>query len=74
MSQKLPGKTTVLAMLLTGFMLLGSAKPAQAHATCQQRMHKAQHKLEKAVQRHGAYSTQAARRRSQLAHVASECH
>jgi hypothetical protein len=76
MLQKVSGKTTVLAILLTGSMLLGGAKPAQAYsyASCQQRIQKAQRKLEKAVQRHGAYSSQAARRRSQLERVSAHCH
>jgi len=74
MLQKFPGKTAMLAMLLTGFILMGSAKPAQAHATCQQRIQKAQRKLEKAIRRHGVYSSQAARRRGQLEHVEGHCH
>lgn len=72
MLQKILGKSAVL-IVLAG-MLLGSAKPLLAYATCEQRIHKAEMNLERAIRRHGLHSPQAERRRDQLERVRARCH
>lgn len=71
MPRKILGKIAV-AMLLAGFLLIGSPTPAQA-ATCEQRIHRAERNLERAIQRHGLHSIQAERRRDQLERVQARC-
>lgn len=62
-----------MAMVLTGFLLMGSAKPAQGFATCEQKIRKAERNLEKAIQRHGVHSVEAERQRDKLERVRARC-
>jgi hypothetical protein len=70
--QRTFSKAALLA--LTGFLLLGSAKPVQAYDRCEARIHKAERNLERAIQRHGVHSIQAERRRDQLERARARCH
>ncbi len=67
-------KTGVLTMLLTGFLLIGSAQPIQAYDRCEVRIRTAERNLERAIRRHGIHSIQAERRRDQLERVRARCH
>lgn len=73
MLHKIFSRTAMPAMLLTGFLLIGSATPLQAYSTCAHRIQRAQQKLEKAIRRHGANSAQAERRRDELARARAQC-
>lgn len=64
---------SVLTMALAGFLFIGSANPVHAYATCDQKIHKAQRNLERAIQRYGLHSAQAERRRDQLERVRARC-
>lgn len=71
MLHRILNKAAVLA--LTGFLLLGSAKPLQAYDRCEQRIHRAERNLERAIRRHGLHSIQAERRRDELERVRARC-
>jgi hypothetical protein len=72
MLHKFPSKLAA-ATALTVLMLLVGAKPLQAYATCEQRIHRAERNLERAIQRHGLHSVEAERRRDQLERVRARC-
>lgn len=57
-----------------GLLLIGSVMPIHAYATCEQRIHRAERNLERAIERHGLHSIQAERRRDQLERVRARCH
>ncbi len=71
MLQKIFSKAGMLA--LTGVLLLGSAMPIHAYANCEQRIHRAERNLERAIRRHGLHSVQAERRRDELERVRARC-
>jgi hypothetical protein len=73
MLHKILGKSVVL-IALTGFLLLGGAKPLRAYDRCDHRIHKAERNLERAIRRYGLHSSQAERRRDQLERVRLRCH
>ena len=62
-----------MAMVLTGSLLMGSAKPAQAYANCEQRIRKAERNLERAIRRYGVHSVEAERQRDKLERVRARC-
>ena len=69
-----------LAAALTGCMLLGSAIPAMANdrdwrdrERCEQRIHRAQDRLQREAYRHGEYSRQAERARHELREAREQC-
>ena len=66
-------KTGVAAVLLTGFLMLGSILPAQARDNCEKRIHRAEQNLNKAIRRHGEHSSQARNRRRQLEEAREQC-
>ena len=74
MLPKVFSKAGMTAMLLAGFLLMGSVTPASAYANCEQRIRRAERNLDRAVQRHGLHSIQAERRRDQLERVRARCH
>lgn len=62
-----------MAIVLTGCLLMGSAKPAQAFATCEQKIRKAERNLEKAIRRYGVHSAEAEKQRDKLETVRARC-
>jgi hypothetical protein len=72
MLRKTLGKPAMLAVF-TGLLLLGSIKPLRAYDRCEQRIHKAERNLERAIRRYGLHSSQAERRRDQLERVRARC-
>jgi len=61
-------KTGILAALLSGFLLLGSALPMHADdrdrdRRCERQIHNAEEALNKAIRRHGEHSRQAEQKR-----------
>ena len=74
MLPKILSKIGITAMALAGFLLIGSVTPASAYANCEQRIRKAELKLEKAIRRHGVHSIQAERQREQLERARERCH
>lgn len=72
MLQKVFNKFIMLVMI-SGLLLISSAKPAQAFATCEQKIRRAERNLEKAIQRHGVHSVEAERQRDKLERVRARC-
>jgi hypothetical protein len=71
-------RKTGMAVLLGASLLLGGAAPVQAqnpnrHYRCEQRIRQAEANLQRAIERHGANSRQAARRRRELEEVRARC-
>jgi hypothetical protein len=70
-------KSGILAAILAGFFLLGSAVPSRAldrdDEKCERRVHKAEMNLQKAIRRHGEHSPQAEQRRHQLEEARERC-
>ncbi len=62
-------------LALGGALLVGGTVPAFArnYRSCEQRVHKAELKLQKAERRHGARSRQAAKRRQELTRAREGC-
>jgi hypothetical protein len=71
---QLPGKTTLISLVLSG-CLLGGALPLMAdrHNDCERRIHKAEYNLDRDVRRHGEQSRQAERRRHELNAAREQC-
>ena len=70
------GKTTLLAALFGAFLLLGSVGPARAgdlDHECRERIHKAEAKLQREIDRHGEHSRQAEKRRHELEEARERC-
>ena len=67
-------KASVLPVLLSGFLLVGSVTPMQARDRCSARIHKAERNLEKAIHKHGPNSIQAQRQREKVEHIRQHCH
>ena len=66
-----------LAVLITAAMILGSSAIASAvdrDSKCEQRIHKAEDNLQKAVRKHGEHSRQAEQKRHQLEEARERCH
>ncbi len=71
-------KTGILAALLSGFLLLGSALPMHADdrdrdRRCERQIHNAEEALNKAIRRHGEHSRQAEQKRHQLEETRERC-
>lgn len=64
------------SILLTGTFLISSAGVLQARDRddkCEERVHKAEHNLERDVQKHGEHSRQAEKRRHELDEARAKC-
>lgn len=71
------GKASLLAAVLSAFLLFGGATPAQAHDrddNCSRRIHRAEEKLEREIYRHGYYSRQAQHQRHELQEERQRCY
>lgn len=73
------GKIVVSAIVL--IMFLASTVPARAlvrdrddDRKCEQRIHKAEDKLQNAIRKHGEHSRQAEQRRHELEEARERCH
>ena len=69
-------KATVLAVLLGGFLLVGSAASAQVRDRdyrCNQRIRQAEVRLNQAIRRYGENSRQTRKRRYQLEQTRESC-
>jgi ribulose kinase len=67
-------KTCFAAVVLGGFLLLGSGVPSVAAAKCEKRVHKAEQKLKKQSDRHGEQSRQTEQARRTLLKERTYCH
>ncbi len=70
-------KHGILAAILAGFFLVGSAVPTQAldrDDKCERQVHKAEANLQKAIRRHGEHSRKAEQKRHQLEEARERCH
>lgn len=70
MSGKFMRRFLAVSLLVGAF--IGTGIPAHA-ANCQQRIHRAQVRLERAIRRHGRHSAQAERRREDLERARQSC-
>ena len=64
------------SMALAGALLVSTAGLLQARDhddKCEERIHKAEHNLEKAVQKHGEHSKQAEKQRKELDEAREKC-
>jgi hypothetical protein len=66
-------KAGIAAVLLAGFLMVGSLVPAQARDHCEKRIRKAEDNLRKEVGKHGEHSTQAMYRRRLLEEARERC-
>ena len=67
----------VLPALITALMLFGSsaiAIAADRDRKCEERIHKAEDNLRRAIHRHGEHSRQAEQKRHQLEEARERCH
>lgn len=67
----------VLAALITALMLFGSsviAIAADRDRKCEERIHKAEDNLRRAIHRHGEHSRHAEQKRHQLEEARERCH
>jgi hypothetical protein len=79
MSKLINGKSILVAAALGGFLLFTGAPATRAQdhdrdRQCEQRIHKAEAKLQKEIERHGEQSRQAEKRRHELEQVRQSCH
>ncbi len=65
-------RTTIFAALL-GASLLGASAQAQAYGRCRERIHRAEIRLQQAINRHGWNSRQARARRRDLERARASC-
>lgn len=72
MLRSIVSKATVLVMVI-GLLLMIPAMSAKAYANCQKKIQKAEKSLEKAIQKHGLHSDEAARKRDQLENARARC-
>jgi translation initiation factor 2B subunit (eIF-2B alpha/beta/delta family) len=66
-----------IAVLIAAAMILGSSSLATAvdrERKCEQRIHKAEDNLQKAIRKHGEHSRQAEQKRHQLEEARERCH
>ena len=71
-----PGKTILLATVFGAFLLVGAAAPTLARDRddkCRERIHKAEMKLRREIERHGEHSRQAEKRRYELERARESC-
>ena len=71
-----PGKTILLAALFGVLLLVGAAAPTLAgdrDDKCRERVHKAEMKLRREIERHGEHSRQAEKRRNELERARERC-
>lgn len=69
-------KTTLLAAVLGAFLLVGGGAPIVAgdrDNDCRERIHNAEAKLRREIERHGEHSRQAEKRRHELERVRERC-
>jgi hypothetical protein len=68
------GRTTAVVLVLGG-LVLGGAVPVRAdhHEECEHRMHQAEWRLHRAIERHGEGSPEAEHRRHQLEEIREHC-
>lgn len=70
------GKTTLLAAMFGVFLLVGGVAPILAgdrDRDCRERIHKAEAKLRREIDRHGEHSQQAHKRRYELERARERC-
>lgn len=70
------GKTTLLAAVFGACLLVGGVTPALAgdrDDSCRERIHKAEAKLRREIDRHGERSRQAEKRRYELERARERC-
>ena len=70
------GKTTLLAAVFGAFLLVGGVAPTLAgdrDHECRERIHKAEAKLRREIDRHGEHSRQAEKRRHELERARERC-
>ena len=70
------GKTTLLAAVFGALLLVGGVAPALAgdrNHECRERIHKAEAKLRRKIDRHGEHSQQAQKRRYELDRELERC-
>ncbi len=71
-------KSKLLIAALVAFGFVAGTMPVRADdrddRKCEQRIHKAEEQLEKAIRRHGEHSEQAEQRRHQLEETRERCH
>ena len=58
---------------LLGASLLGTSANAQVYGGCREHVHRAEFRLQQAINRHGMYSRQAQARRRDLARARASC-
>ena len=71
-----PGKTTLLAAAFGVYLLVGGVAPTLARDRddkCRERIHKAEMKLRREIERHGEHSRQAEKRRYELERARESC-
>ena len=66
-------KSILLVPALRASLLAGSAAGTWSCENCDQRIHKAEENLRKAVERHGAHSREAEQRRHELEETKRSC-
>jgi hypothetical protein len=74
MSHKVNGwKSLQLVPVLAALLLVGGAARTRSCNNCEQRIHRAEGNLRKAIRRHGEHSRQAERRRHELEEARRSC-
>lgn len=66
-------KTLQLVPLLGALLLVGGAARTRSCNNCEQRIHRAENNLRKAIRRHGEHSREAERRRHELEEARRSC-
>jgi hypothetical protein len=66
-------KNFLLVPALGALLLAGGAARTQSCDNCDQRIHKAEENLRKAIERHGEHSSQAEKRRHELEEAKRSC-
>lgn len=67
-------KSLLLVPALGGLLLVGVGADSRSCDNCDQRIHKAEDNLRRAVDRHGEHSNQAEQRRHELEETKRQCH
>lgn len=74
MQQKGSGwKSFQLVPVLAGLLLVGGAARTRSCNNCEQRIHKAEENLDRAIRRHGEHSREAERHRHELEEARRSC-
>jgi hypothetical protein len=66
-------KSKLAAAVLSGFLLVGAVAPSLAEDKCEQRVHKAENRLQKEIAKHGEHSREAEQRRHDLDEARRQC-